>query len=64
MVVPDKASEKFLSVIGNLDKRVELDGSIRHEDSKYNAAISMMASKASYENVAYLQTTVKDHWKV
>ena len=43
--------------------RVRLDG-INREDSKYYVALSMMASKASYENAAYIKTTVEDHWKV
>lgn len=61
---PDKSSANFLSFIGNLDKRVELDGSIKCGDGKYHAALSMMASKASYENRSYLEATIKDQWKV
>ncbi|CAL5366953.1 hypothetical protein HYC85_002386 [Camellia sinensis] len=64
VVKPDKDSATFLSFIGNLDTRVELDKSIKHGDSRYYAALSMMASKASYENRAYLQSTVTDHWKM
>lgn len=64
VVVPDKESPSFLSFIGNLDKRVELDSSIKCGDGRYNAALAMMASKASYENKPYLESTVKDHWKV
>lgn len=64
VVIPDKTSASFLSFIGNLDKRVELDQSIKHGDENYYAFLSVMASKASYENKAYLDTTVKDHWKV
>ncbi|KAI9089021.1 hypothetical protein K1719_029300 [Acacia pycnantha] len=61
---PCKTSANYLSFIGNLDKRVGLDATIRRGDSRYNAAISVMASKASYENEAYLKTTVQDHWKM
>lgn len=61
---PEETSPKFLSFIGNLDKRVELDSNIKYGDPKYYAALSMMASKASYENKAYIQTVVTDHWKV
>ncbi|XP_030475296.2 triacylglycerol lipase OBL1-like [Syzygium oleosum] len=63
VVMPDKASGSFVSFIGNLDKRVELDKSISPGDSEYYAALSMMASKASYENKAYIQTTVTHHWQ-
>ncbi|XP_028764077.1 uncharacterized protein LOC114722258 [Neltuma alba] len=61
---PDKTSAKYLSFIGNLDKRVQLDDRIRRGDSGYNAAVCMMASKAAYENEAYLRTTVQDRWKM
>lgn len=61
---PDKLSANFLSFIGNLDKRVELDCSIKRGDGKYHAALSMMASKASYENRSYLEATIRDQWKV
>lgn len=62
--MPDKTSAKYLSFVGNLDKRVELDDSINRGDKRYNASISIMASKASYENEAYLKTTIQDHWKM
>ncbi|KAI6695219.1 hypothetical protein NL676_022929 [Syzygium grande] len=62
VVMPDRESGSFISIAGNLDKRVELDNRIRPGDGEYCAALSMMASKASYENEAYLQTTVARHW--
>ncbi|CAB4287417.1 unnamed protein product [Prunus armeniaca] len=49
---------------GLIDKRVELDGSIKHGDANYHAALSAMASKASYENSARIETIVKNHWKM
>ncbi|PSS30748.1 Lipase [Actinidia chinensis var. chinensis] len=64
VVIPDKNSANFLSFTGNLDTRVELDKNIKHGDSRYYAALSMMAAKASYENRAYLETTVRDQWKM
>lgn len=64
IIVPDSNSETFLSFIGNLDKRVKLDSRIKPGDGKYNAALSVMASKLSYENHACIKTTVQDHWKV
>ncbi|XP_062003207.1 triacylglycerol lipase OBL1-like isoform X1 [Rosa rugosa] len=64
IIVPDSNSETFLSFIGNLDKRVKLDSRIKPGDGKYNAALSVMASKLSYENHACIKTTVQDHWKM
>ncbi|KAM2640318.1 hypothetical protein TB1_026715 [Malus domestica] len=64
LVKPDKSSATFLSFIGNMDKRVKLDSSIKHDDANYHAALSMMASKASYENKTYIDSTVNDHWKM
>ncbi|GFS34231.1 alpha/beta-Hydrolases superfamily protein [Actinidia rufa] len=64
VVIPDKNSATYLSFIGSLDIRVELDKNIKHGDSRYYAALSMMAAKASYENRAYLETTVRDQWKM
>ncbi|CAL9026753.1 unnamed protein product [Prunus brigantina] len=49
---------------GIIDKRVELDSSIKHDDANYHAALSAMASKASYENSACIETIVKNHWKM
>ncbi|KAK6287872.1 hypothetical protein POUND7_014051 [Theobroma cacao] len=64
-VIPDKNSATFISFIGNLDKRMKLDGDIKSGDGcRYYSALSMMASKASYENRAYIETIVKDHWKM
>ncbi|KAK4393294.1 putative feruloyl esterase A [Sesamum angolense] len=54
---------KFLSFIGNIDKRLELDSNISHGDKRYFAALSVMASKASYENQKYIESIVQDHWK-
>ncbi|CAB4287415.1 unnamed protein product [Prunus armeniaca] len=64
VIIPEKDSRMFLSFIGHLDKRVELDKSIKHGDGRYNAALSMMASKISYENRFYIRTTVQENWKM
>ncbi|XP_052204155.1 triacylglycerol lipase OBL1-like [Diospyros lotus] len=56
--------DSFLSVVGHADPRKQLDKDIKPGDIRYHAALSMMASKASYENKAYIQTTVKDQWKM
>ncbi|KAH0701262.1 hypothetical protein KY285_015525 [Solanum tuberosum] len=67
-VVPDKESAAYLSFIGNLDKRVELDFSKIVEEvegrRRYDEAISIMAAKAAYENKAWIETTVNQHWKM
>ncbi|CAL1408648.1 unnamed protein product [Linum trigynum] len=64
VVVPDKESATFVSFIGNFDKRTELDKSIEIGDPRYNAALAMMAAKASYENPIYIQTIVNNHWQM
>ncbi|XP_057491308.1 triacylglycerol lipase OBL1-like [Actinidia eriantha] len=64
VVVPDKTSANYLSFVGNVDKRVELDKNIKPGDNRYYGALSMMAAKVSYENNAFIETTVRDHWKM
>ncbi|KAI5319321.1 hypothetical protein L3X38_039029 [Prunus dulcis] len=62
--MPGKSSRTFVSFIGHLDKRVELDRNIKFTDGNYNAALCMMASKISYENKFYIETTVQNQWKM
>nr|ACU20453.1 unknown [Glycine max] len=64
LVLPNPESENYLSFIGNLDIRAKLEDAVQREDSKYYPALSMMASKACYNNAAYLKTTVEDYWKM
>ncbi|KAK3030109.1 hypothetical protein RJ639_038858 [Escallonia herrerae] len=64
VVIPDKSSATFLSLVGNLDKRVKLDESIKNVDGRYFPALSVMAAKASYENEAYIKNVVSEHWEV
>ena len=64
LVRPNRSSAKFTSVLANLDQRVELDKSISYGNRKYNASLSIMASKLSYENEAFIKTIIKDHWNV
>jgi hypothetical protein len=63
-VWPDSSSATFTSVVGILDQRVKLDKNIRPGNPKYNASLTMMASKLAYENEAFVQTTIKDQWSV
>lgn len=64
MVRPNRSSAKFTSVVANLDQRVELDKKISYGNRKYNASLSIMASKLSYENEAFVKTIIKDHWNM
>ncbi|XP_058772801.1 triacylglycerol lipase OBL1-like [Vicia villosa] len=61
--IPDPKSHRYLSCIGNLDSRIKTD-ILKHEDSKYYVSLAMMASKASYENEAYLKSTITYDWKM
>ncbi|XP_062024131.1 triacylglycerol lipase OBL1-like [Rosa rugosa] len=62
VVKPDSLSST--SVLGNLDRRIELDKSIKPEDTRYKAALSIMAAKLSYENKDLVQSVVNHHWKM
>ncbi|KAK4859595.1 hypothetical protein QYF36_008333 [Acer negundo] len=54
-----------MSVVGFTDKRVELDRKIKPINKrKYYTSLSLMAAKISYENQAFIKSTVKDHWKM
>ncbi|KAK3218967.1 hypothetical protein Dsin_012937 [Dipteronia sinensis] len=65
VTMPNKNSISFLSFTENIDKRVKLDSSIKPGDNeRYFGALSMMASKVAYENKAYIETVVTNHWKV
>lgn len=65
VVEPDTTSESFVSFLGNIDKRVEFDQTaIGSGDKGYYALLSVMASKASYENKKYIESVVQDHWKM
>ncbi|XP_070048231.1 triacylglycerol lipase OBL1 [Nicotiana tomentosiformis] len=64
VVTPEKSSAKFRSMIGNLDVRVDLDKTIKIGDNRYNAHLSIMAAKLSYENEALNKTVINDHWQM
>ncbi|KAG8390898.1 hypothetical protein BUALT_Bualt01G0131400 [Buddleja alternifolia] len=64
VVAPDSSSATFTSMVGNLDKRWELNTSIRNQTSKYIESTAMMASKLSYENKSFIQSVVTDHWQM
>ncbi|XP_021900746.1 uncharacterized protein LOC110816738 [Carica papaya] len=64
VTIPDKESKKFSSFIGNLDPRVKLNETIKYGDNRYYPTLCMMASKISYENQAFVETTIKNYWKI
>ncbi|KZV39750.1 hypothetical protein F511_08212 [Dorcoceras hygrometricum] len=64
VVYTEKTSSSFLSFVGHIDKRFELDSKIEHGDARYKAVLSVMASKVSYENRNYIQAIVENHWKM
>nr|CAD1827026.1 unnamed protein product [Ananas comosus var. bracteatus] len=62
--MPDKTKSTYRSAIGLIDTRVDLDKKIKTSDSRYNAALSIMAAKLAYENEASIETIVTHHWKM
>lgn len=62
--VPGRASETFVTIIGNLDTRVELDKKIKPGDVRYGSLLAVMASKLTYENKAFIESVVTDHWEM
>ncbi|KAI3684726.1 hypothetical protein L6452_33951 [Arctium lappa] len=64
VVKPEESSEKFMSLIGEMDTRLKLDASIRKGDGRYDPSLSMMAAKLSYENEAFVKAAVQDHLKM
>ncbi|KAB1220227.1 hypothetical protein CJ030_MR3G017051 [Morella rubra] len=64
VVWPESASATYKSVIECLDERVELDKSIGQGNKEYNKGLSVMACKIAYENEAFIQAIVEDHWNM
>ncbi|CAI9110179.1 OLC1v1010158C2 [Oldenlandia corymbosa var. corymbosa] len=62
--MPAKESTKYLSYLGHLDLRFELDKGIKPGDKRYFAGLSVMASKLAYENNAFCKAVVEDQWKM
>ncbi|KAE8718863.1 Detected protein of unknown function [Hibiscus syriacus] len=61
--MPSRDSADYVSFVGQLDDRKKLDSSIKNGGIRYFPALCMMASKAAYENEAYIQSMVKD-WEM
>ena len=53
MEYPDRSSPTYRSVTGLIDRRVDLDRRIKPADSRFDAALCVMASKLAYENEAF-----------
>lgn len=64
IIWPEKTSATFASLVGNLDRRVELDRRIERGSKRYKAMLSIMASKLSYENTNFVSSVLHNHWKV
>lgn len=64
VVRPEKSSEKFMSMIGSLDYRVDLDKTIKIGDIRYNRHVAVMAAKLSYENEKLNRTVIQQNWQV
>ncbi|XP_065874829.1 triacylglycerol lipase OBL1-like [Euphorbia lathyris] len=64
VVMPVKESERFMSTLGHIDKRVHLDKNIRPGDYRYYASLSAMASKLAFENRAFVQNVLQKYWKM
>ncbi|XP_022773947.1 uncharacterized protein LOC111316203 [Durio zibethinus] len=63
-VIPDREAANYLSFVGYVDTRMELDRNIKYGDGMYYPALSMMACKAVYNNAAYTEALVDGHWKM
>ncbi|OEL24373.1 hypothetical protein BAE44_0014608 [Dichanthelium oligosanthes] len=64
MEYPDKSSPTYRSVTGLIDRRVDLDRSIKPTDDRFDAALCVMASKLAYENEAFIRNVVTSHWQM
>ncbi|XP_039039102.1 triacylglycerol lipase OBL1-like [Hibiscus syriacus] len=63
-LIPHRDSADYVSFIGHLDDRKKWDSDIKNGDGlRYFSALCMMASKAAYENKAYIESIVKD-WEM
>ncbi|CAD6261927.1 unnamed protein product [Miscanthus lutarioriparius] len=64
MECPDRSSPTYRSVMGLIDRRVDLDRSIKPTDSRFDAAHCVMASKLAYENEKFIRDVVTSHWQM
>lgn len=64
LVIPDKESVNYKSVIAHMDSRVKIDPTFEICTPRYNEALALLASKIAYENKAYIKHVVEDRWKM
>ena len=64
MEYPDRSSPTYRSVTGLIDRRVDLNRSVKPAGSRFDAALCVMASKLAYENEAFIRNVVTSHWQV
>ncbi|KAB1220229.1 hypothetical protein CJ030_MR3G017053 [Morella rubra] len=64
VVWPETTSATYKSILECLDERVDLDRNIAQCNKEYNKALSVMACKIAYENEAFVQAIVEDHWNM
>ncbi|KAL6658073.1 hypothetical protein ACP70R_004320 [Stipagrostis hirtigluma subsp. patula] len=64
MEYPDKSSPTYRSFTGFIDRRVDLDRSIKPTDSRHDGALCVMASKLAYENEAFVRNVVTSNWQM
>ncbi|GJN01475.1 hypothetical protein PR202_ga18744 [Eleusine coracana subsp. coracana] len=64
MKYPDRSSPTYRSMTGLIDRRVDLDRSIKPTDSRFDAALCVVASKLAYESEAFVRNVVTRHWNM
>lgn len=65
LVKPDKTWPDYTSMVGISDWRKDVDDSIKPNHTfRYYSALTIMASKLSYESLPFVQSVVNDRWKV
>uniref|UniRef100_A0A0D9WAK7 Fungal lipase-type domain-containing protein n=1 Tax=Leersia perrieri TaxID=77586 RepID=A0A0D9WAK7_9ORYZ len=64
MEYPDRKSASYRTITGLIDQRVDLERSITPGDSRYHAALCVMASKVAYENEAFIRDVVTRRWNM
>lgn len=70
VVIPERGSESFVSMIGHLDGRIDLYNAGDYGDLVFELGnrglmdLCIMASKLAYENARVVRNVVVQHWKV
>ncbi|TMW92671.1 hypothetical protein EJD97_012701 [Solanum chilense] len=64
VVRPDMKSENFMSIIGQLDWRVDLDKTKNVGDNYFGPSLAIMAAKLSYENEAFTKKVITHNWQM